>query len=111
MENVQYGTWAELFKIYARSRKVIHHINKPEGGKEKKGPITDNEKELWSTLDATVLQWIYLTISNDLLATSLGRDATTMEAWNRLRDIFHDNQSSHALTLELEVSSTHGRFL
>ena len=80
MENVQYGTWAELFKVHARSHKVIDHIIPPEKGKEKKAPETDSEKELWTTLDATVLQWIYSTISSDLLTTILEPDSTAMEA-------------------------------
>ncbi|XP_029128942.1 uncharacterized protein LOC114916434 [Cajanus cajan] len=87
MENVQYMTWAELFKIHARSHKVIDHIIPPMKGKEKV-PQTEEEKELWSTLDATVLQWIYATISHDILQTILEPDTMAMEAWNRLRDIF-----------------------
>ncbi|KAI3518343.1 hypothetical protein L1887_06963 [Cichorium endivia] len=106
MENVQYSTWAELFKIHARSHKVYHHIIKPEAGKEKV-PSTEEEKELWLTLDATVLQWIYATISHDLLHTILEPDSTAMEAWNRLRDIFQDNKHSRAVTLEQEFSHTH----
>ncbi|XP_060200692.1 uncharacterized protein LOC132628957 [Lycium barbarum] len=105
MENVQYGTWAELFKIHAKSHRVLHHIIPPESGKEKV-PKTDAEKELWSTLDATVLQWIYATISTDLLHTILKLDSTAMEAWNRLRDIFQDNKNSRAITLEHEFSHT-----
>jgi len=54
MENVQYSTWAELYKIIAHSHKVLHHIIPPANGKEKV-PATEDEKELWSTLDATVL--------------------------------------------------------
>ncbi|XP_060182893.1 uncharacterized protein LOC132612826 [Lycium barbarum] len=105
MENVQYGTWAELFKIHAKSHRVLHHIILPESGKEKV-PKTDAERELWPTLDATVLQWIYATISTDLLHTILEPDSTTMEAWNRLRDIFQDNKNSRAVTLEHEFSHT-----
>lgn len=86
MENFQYSTWAELFKIHARSHKVLHHIISPEKGKEKV-PTTDEEKDLWSTLDTTVLQWIYATISHDLLHTILEPDYTALEAWDRLRDI------------------------
>ncbi|XP_021728478.1 uncharacterized protein LOC110695571 [Chenopodium quinoa] len=88
MENVQYSTWAELFK-----------------GKEKPPPSTDAALELWSTLDATVLSWIYSTISNDLLQTIIEPDATAMEAWNRLRDIFQDNEHSRAVALEHEFST------
>lgn len=105
IENVQYATWAELFKIHARSHKVLHHIIPPATGKSK-DPKTDDEKELWSTLDAAVLQWIYSTISHDLLHTIIEPDATAMEAWNRLRDIFEDNKNSRAVTLEQEFSST-----
>ncbi|XP_019238366.1 PREDICTED: keratin, type I cytoskeletal 9-like [Nicotiana attenuata] len=105
MENIQYSTWAELFKITARSHKVLHHIIPPAKGKEKV-PSTEDEKELWSTLDATVLSWIYATISNDLLHTIIEPDATAMEAWNRLRDIFQDNKNSRVVTLEAEFSTT-----
>ncbi|MCI46449.1 hypothetical protein A2U01_0067689, partial [Trifolium medium] len=97
MEKDLYGTWAELFKIHARSHKVIHHIIPPEKGN--KTPETDEEKETWLTLDATVLQWIYSTISTDLLTTILEPDSTAKEAWDRLRDIFQDNQNSRAVAL------------
>ncbi|XP_060182044.1 uncharacterized protein LOC132611667 [Lycium barbarum] len=105
MENVQYSTWAELFKITARSHKVLHHIIPPANGKAKV-PSTEDEKELWSTLDATVLSWIYATISNDLLHTIIEPDAMAMDAWNRLRDIFQDNKNSRVVTLEAEFSNT-----
>ncbi|XP_020274828.1 uncharacterized protein LOC109849411 [Asparagus officinalis] len=105
MENVQYATWAELFKIHCRSHRVIDHIIPPEKGKEKV-PTTDDEKDLWLTLDAAVLQWIYSTISSDLLHTIMETDSTAMESWNRLRDIFQDNKNSRAVTLEQEFSTT-----
>ena len=105
MENVQYSTWAELFKITAHSHKVLHHIIPLANGKENV-LVTEDEKELWSTLDATVLSWLYTTISNDLLHTIIEPDATAMDAWNRLRDIFQDNKHSRVVTLEAEFSNT-----
>ncbi|XP_060184132.1 uncharacterized protein LOC132613863 [Lycium barbarum] len=106
MENSQYSTWVELFKIHARSHKVLHHIIPPPKGKEKPAPKTDEEVELWTTIDATVLQWIYSTISNDLLNTIIEPDATAMDDWDRLRDIFQDHQTSRAVTLEQEFTTT-----
>ena len=70
LENVQYATWAELFKIHARSHRVIDHIIPPQDGKQKAPPM-EEETKLWLTLDVTVLQWIYATISHDLLHTIL----------------------------------------
>ncbi|XP_057247228.1 uncharacterized protein LOC130589726 [Beta vulgaris subsp. vulgaris] len=103
IENVQYSTWAELFKIHARSNRVIHHIIPST---TVPGPSTDAEQEEWSTIDATVLKWIYGTISADLLNTILEPDSTALQAWERLRDIFLDNKSSRAVTLEQEFSNT-----
>lgn len=108
-ENSQYFTWAELFKLHARSKGVLDHILPPPTATEKateKAPLTTAEKELWSTLDAAVVSWIYATISNDLLQTIIEPDVTAMEAWNRLRDIFQDNQHSRAVILEQEFSTT-----
>ncbi|CAL0312426.1 unnamed protein product [Lupinus luteus] len=97
--------WAELFKIHARSTKVLDHIL-PPANSTATAPSTAEEKELWSTLDATVLSWIYATISSDLLHTIIEPDSTAMEAWDRLRDIFQDNQHSRAVALEQEFSAT-----
>ncbi|KAL5128582.1 hypothetical protein HKD37_14G040801 [Glycine soja] len=91
MKNVQYVRWVKLFKIHARSHKVLHHIVPLEKCKEKV-PKIDEEKDLWSTLGVAVLQWIYATISHDLLHTIL--------------DILQDNNNSRAITLEQEFSHT-----
>ncbi|KAK9093113.1 hypothetical protein Syun_028024 [Stephania yunnanensis] len=103
MENVQYSTWAELFKVHARANRVLHHIIPSDQSKE---TAAEGDDDMWSTLDATVLSWIYATISNDLLHTILEPDATAMEAWNRLRDIFQDNKHSRAVSLEHDFSTT-----
>ncbi|KAJ8573381.1 hypothetical protein K7X08_009892 [Anisodus acutangulus] len=100
-ENVQYATWAELFKIHARSHQVLQHIIPSAAGKE---PATEVDPILWTTLDGTVLQLIYSTISTDLLQTILEPDATAMKTWNRLRDIFQDNKNACDVILEQEFS-------
>ncbi|XP_019103746.1 uncharacterized protein LOC104887615 [Beta vulgaris subsp. vulgaris] len=103
MENVQYATWAELFKIHARSHRVIDYIIPTS---KTIPPSTDAAKEEWITIDATVLKWIYATISDDLLNTILDPDLSAQQAWERLLDIFQDNKSSRAITLEQEFSNT-----
>lgn len=54
MENVQYATWPKLFKVHARSHRVLHHILPPKTDTVPKSTTT-KEKDLWVTLDATVL--------------------------------------------------------
>ena len=69
-----------------------------------KEPTTTDEKELWAILDAMVLQWIYSTISTDLLHTIIEPDAAAMATWNRLQDIFQDNKNSRIVAVEQEFS-------
>lgn len=76
---------------------MYHYIIKHDAGKEKT-LTTDEKKELWLTLGATFLPWIYVKISSDLLHTILESNATAMEAWNRLMTYFKKT-SIHLLSL------------
>jgi uncharacterized protein len=104
MEKDHYNMWAELFEIHARAHKVIHHII-PQPGKEKPD-ATDANFEMWSTLDSKVLQWIYSTVSFDILTTIMEKGYTAMDTWNRLASLFEDNKNSRAVSLEQDFSST-----
>ncbi|XP_021837811.2 uncharacterized protein [Spinacia oleracea] len=109
----QYNSWATLFKIHARAYQVLDHIIKPSATptSKKKASSTEasttEDPDLWDRFDAIVLQWIYETISNDILHTILEHDVTAMEAWNRLADLFHGNQITPAVQLENQLSQVH----
>ncbi|KAJ9558252.1 hypothetical protein OSB04_012866 [Centaurea solstitialis] len=98
IDKVHYSSWAELFKIHARAFQVFDHIQPPRD--ESVAP------ELWTRLDAIVLQWIYGTISTDLLHTILEPDSSAQTAWDHLKSIFQDNKNSRAVTLEQQFSRT-----
>ncbi|GKA93000.1 copia protein [Tanacetum coccineum] len=113
LENGQYLSWLEIFEIYCHAYKVIDHIiPPPPPATSSMPPLKDApqpkvvDPETWSTLDAIVLQWIYSTISNDLMHTILEPDTTAGEAWKRLKDIFQDNKNSRAVYLEHEFTNT-----
>ncbi|XP_057440105.1 uncharacterized protein LOC130731969 [Lotus japonicus] len=103
METDRYDTWAELFRIHARSHRVLHHIvpaaDKPHP------PVIDPSYEKWATLDATVLQWIFSTISVDLMTTIMEPNSTALTAWTHLVELFQDNQNARAVPLEQEFST------
>ncbi|XP_074305176.1 uncharacterized protein LOC141640188 [Silene latifolia] len=105
MDNDKYPLWVALFTNHTKSNRVLHHIIKPKSSGPK-SPVTDYEKDSWKFLDATVLQWIYATVTNDLLENIVEDEPTAMTCWNRIRDIFLDNQHSRAITLEQEFSHT-----
>lgn len=93
MEKDHYTMWAELFEVHVRAHKVLDHII-PQPGKEKHAS-TDASFEMWTTLDSTVLQWIYSTISHDLLTTIMEKGFTAMAVWKRLADHFEERIHCH----------------
>ncbi|MCI08873.1 polynucleotidyl transferase, partial [Trifolium medium] len=106
MEKDLHGTWAEVFRIHACSHWLLLHTI-PTKDKTSPADISSAEYEQWTTLDSTILRWIYFTISTDMLTTILEPDSTALGDWNRLADIFQDNQNARSVTLEQEFSNTH----
>ncbi|KAI3822718.1 hypothetical protein L1987_10315 [Smallanthus sonchifolius] len=115
MESGHYSSWSEVFKIHCRAFLVIDHLSpKPatvvtpssskEGDKDKTPPPADDS---WDRIDAIVLQWIYDTISNDLLHTILKPNTTACEAWNALANIFQDNKNTRAVYLSQKAHESH----
>jgi len=49
---------------------------------------TDTDHKQLTTIDSTLLQWIYSTISIDLLATAMEKGSMTMATYNHLTAIF-----------------------
>ncbi|XP_074278902.1 uncharacterized protein LOC141602610 [Silene latifolia] len=99
-ENVHYASWAELFLNTARAFDVADHIAPPTGAILKKDAQ-------WDRLDAIVKQWIYSTISLDLLHTILEPGASAQQAWDPIKDIFNDNKNSRAVMLEQQFTNIH----
>ncbi|XP_012066605.2 uncharacterized protein LOC105629352 [Jatropha curcas] len=63
----------------------------------------------WDRIDNIVRQWIYGTISSDLLNTIINPDDTALDAWNQLAELFQDNKTSRAIHLEIEFANTNLR--
>ncbi|KAL9237177.1 hypothetical protein vseg_011759 [Gypsophila vaccaria] len=59
---VTYASWVRLFKLHAKGHKALSHID----GTPPPSSDADNYDE-WCEVDAHVLQWIYGTLSDDLL--------------------------------------------
>ncbi|XP_076921154.1 uncharacterized protein LOC143582492 [Bidens hawaiensis] len=115
-ETGQYTSWSELFKIHCREYQVYDHLlakPTPAAASASKEKQTAEEAaaglaaaDLWDRLDAIVLQWIYGTISLDLLNTILKPNTTAHEAWTTLETLFQDNKSSRAINLTQKLNNT-----
>ncbi|XP_021751002.1 uncharacterized protein LOC110716663 [Chenopodium quinoa] len=101
----QYNTWSTLFQLHCRIDLVIDHIIPKVVNEKEKAPKT-SDKDLWQRLDDIVRQWIYNTISNDLLNSIIDPDGKAIDAWNRLKNFFLNNKSARALHLDAQFTNT-----
>ncbi|XP_076921995.1 uncharacterized protein LOC143583629 [Bidens hawaiensis] len=112
-ETGQYTSWSELFKIHCRAYQVFDHLlpqptptTTSSTAKPEEVTTALAAADLWDRLDAIVLQWIYGTISLDLLNTILKPNTTACEAWTTLETLFQDNKSSRAIYLNQKLNNT-----
>ncbi|XP_074292143.1 uncharacterized protein LOC141618998 [Silene latifolia] len=97
---VSYASWVNLFTLHARGYKVLHHIDDTTPPAK-----TDPLYDVWYEIDAHVLQWIYGTVSDDILPRILEPDSTAQQAWDRVKGIFHNNKGARAASLEHEFNN------
>ncbi|KNA15688.1 hypothetical protein SOVF_095950 [Spinacia oleracea] len=104
LETGQYHEWATLFKVQARVHNVLEHIIPPTDPTELAAYKSSKAADLslWNRLDAAVLQWIYATVSLDVLSSILVLDDVAEQAWNRVALLFQDNKNTRAAYLETE---------
>ncbi|KAK2395864.1 hypothetical protein QL285_057557 [Trifolium repens] len=103
-----YLSWSALFKVQARVHNVLDHIIPPTDAEAISAATTikANDSELWNRLDAVVLQWMYATVSQDILNSILVIDDSAEACWNRIAAMFNDNKHSRAVQLENQFSNT-----
>ncbi|KAJ0481572.1 putative RNA-directed DNA polymerase [Helianthus annuus] len=109
VESAQYSTWAEMFRTICRAYNVSDHL-KPRPAATTtdtaKTATPQPEDASWDTLDAIVRQWLYSTVSNDLLNTVIEPGNSAYQVWSRLDDVFSDNKAARALHLTHKFSTT-----
>ncbi|KAJ0545503.1 hypothetical protein HanRHA438_Chr08g0335771 [Helianthus annuus] len=97
---VTYSSWVKLFKLHAKAYKVLDHVDGTTPPNEE-----TTEYAAWAEIDALILQWLYATLSDDLLVRVLETDATARSTRVKLEHIFLNNKSSRATTLEHEFTN------
>ncbi|XP_022014302.1 uncharacterized protein LOC110913791 [Helianthus annuus] len=97
---VSYTSWVRLFQLHARGYRVLAHIDGTPSPGEK-----DPTYASWQEIDSIVLQWIYGSISDDLLGRVLTAESTARQAWIRIQNIFHNNKGARIAALEHEFAN------
>lgn len=99
-EKISYPSWVNLFRLHATGFDVLNHIDGSPAPS-----ATSTEYSSWKKLDAIVLQWIYATLSDDLLVRVLVNKSTAYEAWKRVENLFLNNKGSRAAALQHELTN------
>jgi hypothetical protein len=95
-----YSTWVKLFTLHVKAYKLADHIDgtaPPDA--------TDPLYPIWCDIDSIVLQWLYGTLSDDLLIRIVDTNTTARAAWLKLHGIFQNNKGARAAALDQEVST------
>ncbi|PNX58105.1 hypothetical protein L195_g059025, partial [Trifolium pratense] len=97
-----YLSWSALFQVQARVHNVLDHIIPPTDEKDQQTAeqTKNNDPNLWNRLDAVVLQWMYATVTQDILSSILVINDTAENCWMRIAAMFRDNKHSRAVHLE-----------
>uniref|UniRef100_A0A803LY24 Uncharacterized protein n=1 Tax=Chenopodium quinoa TaxID=63459 RepID=A0A803LY24_CHEQI len=95
-DGTQYNTWSTLFQLHCRTNLVIDHIIPPVVNEKEKAPET-SDKALRQRLDDIVRQWIYNTISNDLLNSIIDPDDKAIDAWKPGQRVFDSSRGNSQL--------------
>ncbi|XP_021979431.1 uncharacterized protein LOC110875542 [Helianthus annuus] len=112
IENGHYTAWSELFKIHCISYDVYDHLQPKKVSDASSSADKEQPKDKvvaslsWERLDSIVLQWIYGTISTDLLHTILMPNTNAHAAWTALANIFQDNKATRTIDLNNKFANT-----
>ncbi|XP_071741191.1 uncharacterized protein [Rutidosis leptorrhynchoides] len=96
LEKLNYTYWSTLFSNHCAAFNVLNLLEKTSTS----DPLDEETKKV----DAVVLGWIYLTISESLLERLLNsQPKTSHDAWEFLKKIFQDNRRSRTIELTAEL--------
>lgn len=84
LHSPNYTKWCGLFKVALCKFALDHHI------KTVAASSTDVQ---WKRMDATILSWLYGSISFKILDIVMASDATALSAWTNIEGLFCDNIS------------------
>ena len=56
-------------------------------------------------IDECIVNWLYMTVSTDLLDIVMEKDDTALTVWTAIEELFHDNRLTRAVHLESEFRS------
>ena len=96
-----YYAWKTYFSLVFREYHLHDHV---DGSVDSSLMLGDVE---WTTIDATLIRWFYLTISKDLFHTVVSDGDDALAVLTKLNGLFTDNQLQRRVFLQQEFFGSH----
>ncbi|CAH9111836.1 unnamed protein product [Cuscuta europaea] len=93
LKDDEYSSWVFLFELHLEAHNLMFLINQDPAPSTIDVPTRKQ-------LDALVRQWMFFTMSKDLMLTVLKSGKTSKDLWEHLKTLFQDNKGTRAATLE-----------
>ncbi|CAN6311376.1 unnamed protein product [Urochloa humidicola] len=97
LENTSYSQWRRFFDTVFGKFALRDHVDSAAT------PYTSDPE--WAMVDECIVNWLYTTISADLLDTVMETNDTALAVWTAIEELFHDNRLTRAVHLEAEFRS------
>ena len=83
LENTSYSQWRRLFDTVFGKFGLRDHVDTAATPR-----FSDSE---WAMIDECIINWLYTTISTDLLDAVMEKDNNVLAVWTAIEELFHDN--------------------
>ena len=97
LDNTSYSQWRRLFDTAFGKFGLRDHVSATATPH-----FSDPD---WAMIDECIVNWLYTTISTDLLDIVMEKDDTALTVWTTIEELFHDNRLTRAVHLESEFRS------
>ena len=97
LENTSYSQWRRLFDTAFGKFGLRDHVSATATPH-----FSDPD---WAMIDECIVNWLYTTVSTDLLDIVMEKDDTALAVWTAIEELFHDNRLTRAVHLESEFHS------
>ncbi|XP_026428239.1 uncharacterized protein LOC113324119 [Papaver somniferum] len=89
----EYSSWVLLFQLHLQAHNLLFLI-------DSSSPTPDLDAVTILQLDALCRQWMFSTMTKDLMLTVLKTGKTAKDLWDHLKRLFQDNKGNRAASLE-----------
>ncbi|XP_026423795.1 uncharacterized protein LOC113319945 [Papaver somniferum] len=89
----EYSSWVLLFQLHLQAHNLLFLI-------DSSSPTPDLDAATILQLDALCRQWMFSTMTKDLMLTVLKTGKTAKDLWNHLKRLFQNNKGNRAASLE-----------